>query len=414
VYIDLRRIAHIPLIAVLAYFASGAELFVFQATSIPPLWAQIVGLGLMIAWIGATAVATNGRALIVSRPIAAVFVALILYAFVTALSFTYSVQNEIVVETLIARIKAIVFIIVVSLILLDANFRARFTLAAAALAVFGSILAVVDFIEPTFSTVPGRGAGFYLNSNEAAMILVALGLIGSMRLKVVPAYVLWTIISVGVLATFSRTGWLLLFLALLAITVEGRLGGGRARYFFLAAVGSLLAGLLAAYLSGDLYTWINTSSLAEYLDPNTLARLGARGVALDDYSATERADVFWYGLEHFLKSPFIGWGVGYGNVWQEAVNTHNMPLALAVDIGLIGPLFYFGFFTVLIIGNRGLIRFLSIILVVGGMSSHNQLEFIADALIIAFAIASMNDFSRKNAAPARQTNFKAPNFGPAT
>src|SRR5690606_22822101 len=136
-----------------------------------------------------------------------------------------------------------------------------------------------------------------------------------------------------------------------------------------------LAGVFASYASGDLYVGVSRSVLAEYLDPNTLARLGARGAALDDYSSIERGDVFWHGIETFLRSPFFGWGVGYGYIWEESGNTHNMPLAFAVEFGLFGPIFYFGFFAILIVKNQGTIRLLSIILLLTGMFTHNQFEF---------------------------------------
>jgi O-antigen ligase len=397
-----KNLVYLPLIAIMVYFGSGLELYLNFATGILPLYGQLAGLGVMLAWIVSWALITNGRSLGVPRVVAGIYALLLLFCFVNAISFIYSPQSDPVVDALVARVKAAIFMIAFSLIMLDPDFRKKFAYGAAFLAILGSALCLFDFVSPTFSTVPGRGASLYLNSNETAILLVSFGIIASSRLRVTANYLLWIIVSLGVIVTFSRTGWGLLMLALFGLSVIGKFGGGRGRFVLLGLVIVLIGGVLAAYVSGDLYVWLSRSTFAQYLDPNTLARLGSQGAAIDDYSSLEREDVFWFGVHKFLESPFIGWGVGYGYVWAEAVNTHNMPLALAVDLGAIGPIMYFGLFATLVLRTRGAARLLSLVSMLAGLTSHNQLEFLADALAIAFAIASTEETSTPAVVDARR------------
>jgi O-antigen ligase len=393
-----RALTALPMLALMIYFGSGLELYLNYSTGFLPLYGQLAVLGMLVTWVAVGAVASNGQSLQLPRPLPLLFAFLLFFCVMNVISFIYSPQSDLVVDALVARVKASIFLMFFAIVMLEPGFRAKFAYAAAFLAVLGSALTTYDFISPTFSSVPGRGASFYLNSNETATLLISFALIATTRLRLPATYLLWIVVSVGVLLTFSRSGWGLLILALFGLTMIGKLGGGKGRFVLLIAVALMFAVVLAAYLSGDLYIWVSRSSLAEFLDPNTLDRLGARGAAIDDYSSLEREDVFRFGVQKFLESPFIGWGVGYGYVWAESVNTHNMPLALAVDFGILGPLFYFGWFAVMIYRTRGVARLLSVILLITGLSTHNQLEFLADALVLAFAVSATEEVGRAAAA----------------
>lgn len=400
-HFDRQTLTHLPMLVLMVYFGSGVDLYLNTLLDIPPLYGQVAGLGYMVVWIAGIAATTNGRALAVPRATAALFLMLLVLCLFSAMSFIYSPQSEEVFDALVGRIKSAMFIVTFALVLIDPALRTKFAYAAAVIAVLGSVLSLFDFFTPTFSTVPGRGASFYLNSNETAMLLVAFAIIASSHLRVMGNYLLWVIVSFGVLVTFSRSGWLMLMIGLFGLSVLGKFGGGRIRFVLLGVVGLVIAGVFAAYLSGDLYIWLSRSTLAEFLDPNTLARLGSQGAAIDDYSSLERRDIFWFGLDKFLESPFIGWGVGYGYVWAESASTHNMPLALAVELGVAGPLLYFAFFGTAVAFVRGPAQLLTIVLIFGGASSHNQFEFIADALVIAFVVASTAENAYARAVKAR-------------
>jgi O-antigen ligase len=322
---------------------------------------------------------------------------LLVYIFWTAVSFLYSPQNQSVVDEFVDRMKAAVFMLLFALLLRDAFIRRTFAWGCVPLAMLGAVLSIADFIAPTFSTVEGRGAGLYLNPNEAGIMLIALALIGTTRLKPVFNYLLWSIVSGGVLLTFSRAAWLLLFGALAGITAQGRLGGGRMRFVFLLVVGAAIAGVFAAYLSGDLYIWVSRSVLGQYLDPNTIARLGSRGLEIDDYSSIEREDVLRFGIKAFFESPFLGWGVGYTFSWGEEASTHNMLVLLAAELGFLGPLLYLGMFGVLLVKHRGILRILTTIMFLAGLFTHNQLDTMSDVLVIAYLFGSLAAFKKRPA-----------------
>src|SRR5687768_1379404 len=110
--IDLKSVANLPVVALILYFASGLELYIFESGGIPPLYLQVVGLIALVGWIAVMTLATDGRYLTLPPAISAVYALLFFYMFLTAISFLYSVQNEIVVEALIARIKGALFLIV--------------------------------------------------------------------------------------------------------------------------------------------------------------------------------------------------------------------------------------------------------------------------------------------------------------
>jgi O-antigen ligase len=386
---NLARLARLPMTALLIYFASGIELWIFEAYGVPPLYLQLVGLACLLGWIAFAAMSTGGRFLNITPRLAVAYAILLVYMFLTAVSYLYSSQNDAVTQALIDRLKGALFLILFSFLLRDRELRSQFSLACTPLAILSSVLCIFDFITPTFSTVPGRGAGFYLNPNETAVMLIALGVIASERLRVIPVYLLWSLVGIATLLTFSRTGWMLLVVALTGLIILGRLGGGKGRFLFLLGVSALLAVLYVTYLSGDLYIWITRSSLGQYLDPNTLARLGARGVAQVEYSSIEREAVFQFAIQKFFESPFVGWGVGYVYAWSESVGPHNMALALAVDLGVLGPLLYFALFGLLIAFNGGLARLLALLLLAGAMFAHNQLEALADLAVLAYAIAGL-------------------------
>jgi O-antigen ligase len=389
VRLDFGPLARIPLVAILLYFASGLEQYVYAAFGVPPLYAQLVAFMTMVASLLLLTVLLNGRNLAMQSSEALLYSLLLVYIFWTAVSFLYSPQNQIVVDEFVDRMKAAIFMLLFALLLRDAFIRGPFAWGCVPLAMLGAVLSIADFITPTFSTVEGRGAGLYLNPNEAGTMLIALGLIGTTRLKPVFNYLLWSIVSGGVLLTFSRAAWLLLFGALAGITAQGRLGGGRMRFVFLLVVGAVIAGVFAAYLSGDLYVWVSRSVLGQYLDPNTIARLGSRGLEIDDYSSIEREDVLRFGMKAFFESPFLGWGVGYTFSWGEEASTHNMLVLLAAELGFLGPLLYLGMFAVLLVKHRGVLRILTAMMFLSGLFTHNQLDTMSDVLVIAYLFGSL-------------------------
>lgn len=386
---DLPKLAVMPPVLIALFFAASVDQYLFEAFGLLPLYWQVPALGYLLVHIGLRFLLHPETWSSFTGPQLTIVALVATYLMWTAISFVYAPANAEVVELLITRIKAGIFLLVFVVVFIDRDTRTAFAFGAAGLVFVGTVLNVQDFIEPTYSAVPGRAAGFYINPNESGMMLVLLGLVASTRLPVVGNYLVWGLAGLGALLTFSRGSWVFLIIAIAGLAISGRLGGGRGRFVFLGMVALIFAGIFSAYLSGELYYWVVRSPLNEFLDPNTLARLGSQGTSLDDYSSYEREDVMSLGISLFLDSPFLGWGVGSTFVWVERSSTHNMLVMLAAELGILGPVLYLSLFAILIGYTRGLNRLLAISLFGFGIFTHNQLDMTTNIIIFAFAIASL-------------------------
>lgn len=393
-----RQTVLLPVLAVLCYLASSVDQAVYEATGLIPLYGQVAALAICLCSLAV--IATMGGLQFEPRTPARVAIYLILaYLLLTVVSFFYSPQNDIVIETLTTRVKFALFLLTVVALFQIRDLRAQFEIACIGLTILAAGLAVFDFVSPTFSSVPGRGAGFFINPNDAAIGIILFGLIASRRLKSTPSLLLWTIATVGVLVTFSRGGWAILVVSLFGLTLIGRFGGGRARFVFVAVVSAFFLIVFSAYLSGDLYLWVSKSPVANLLDANTLARLGERGLEIDDYSTIEREDVLRLGIQKFVNSPFIGSGVGSTISWEESVGAHNMLVMLSAELGILGLLFYVTLFAMLIARNHGNVRIMAIAMVLSGMTSHNQFDTISIGIAFAYVIGSMRNSNVSRSVP---------------
>lgn len=379
----------LPALIALAYLASSVDQAIFQATGLKPLYGQVAIF--TAGLLGLLVVALAKKSLIDPKGMAAqqILYLIVAYILLTVLSFLYSPQDEIVVEFLIQRVKFALLLIIAIVYFQIQGMRRGFEIASIFLVLLATATCVLDFIQPTFSSVPGRGAGFYINANDAGVAIIFLALVASRLLNSTACLALWSIASIGVLATFSRGAWLALIISLIGLTMAGKFGGGRARFVFVGFVTALLGLVFSFYLSGDLYLMVVRSPIAELLDANTLARLGQRGLDIDDYSTLERADVFWLGISRFASSPFIGHGVGSTISWEESVGTHNMLVMLGAELGVLGIGIYLALFTLVIARTQGSVRLIAVIAVVAGMTSHNQFDTISLGIPLAYAIASM-------------------------
>lgn len=383
-------------IAALAALMSSVDQYLFAAYSIPPLALQLAALASLLLHL---LVSMFGRRIAIGRSQMLCFAILYGYLVWTAVSYLYAEPSDIVVDVLIGRLKAALFIILGAIVLARQDMRNAFSIACVFLVALATVLNIYDFISPTFSQVPGRSAGFYINPNQSGSALDMLPMMASTAIPATANFLVLGMAAIGLLVTFSRSGWIIFLLGGLGLALYGRLGGGRARFVFLGIVALLFGALFYAYWSGDLFLFMSGSSLGEFLDPNTLARLGSRGAALDDYSSLERTDVANKGFDAFLASPLLGHGVGYTYVWDDRTSTHNMLLLMGAELGMPGILLYLSLFVVMIARARGVPRLLAIMLLADGMFTHNQLDFLSSVIPIAFVIAALdNDAGRRSVA----------------
>lgn len=219
------------------------------------------------------------------------------------------------------------------------------SLALFSCAVLAALTYWHDFLVPFFyvpngfeGSNPGRGAGFFVNANQAgnAIVLMSILAMPFIDRKFRPA--LAVVMLVGVFPTFSRSSILLATLVFITWFFAKQF---RSRSLVILII-LLPSGL---YLGQYLLSLGLSSSLINY--ENVIGRLAFFlnfGESLD-YSAAERKYLVSLAIERFSANPVLGIGVGETHVgtigpWGYPVSTHNMYLLLAVEQGVFGLLIY--------------------------------------------------------------------------
>jgi hypothetical protein len=280
--------------------------------------------------------------------------------------------------------------LVASFFLLGACARLDFVIATVGiLAIVGSGINVVEFLFAGtafdwLSTVPGRAAGFYGNSNDAAMFIALTVPLVALNLSLRTRWVFYALTFVGVYVTFSRGG--LVVWATLVASSELMLGHGRrgsGTRMVLAAISLLgLAGLLS-FFSADVSRTL-TETLWPYLDANTIARVE---FASND-STAERMLLIERGLEAFADAPLFGQGVGYTHAWDASASVHNMTILMLAEQGLLGGVWFLALLVLLWSYGRPYGVAIVIGLFVSGLFSHNHFERPALALLVALYLVA--------------------------
>lgn len=307
------------------------------------------------------------------------------WAFWIPFAFLYSSNSEVATQNLITRLE-MAMILGMFLYLVTAFPHYRILgLVLIGVTILGSVLNIIDFVTPTFSKVPGRSAGMYINPTISGFIL---NLTATVAIIFVPKPLRWLflgIASVGIFLTFARAAWILLFVTIIVLFWKGYLGFQKMR----AALG-LIAVVVVAFLgysimSGLLVEILLATSIADYLDANTLARLGMAEFATDT-SASEREDVVNLSLDLFSQNsnPFLGYGLGYTSEWSYRVSTHNMYLLYLVEGGLVGFFLYTTLVVIVFTRTSGIGRIAAFDILVYSFFSHNILDSPGRIFFLAF------------------------------
>lgn len=186
---------------------------------------------------------------------------------------------------------------------------------------------IVDFYGPFLRLAPGTFA------NEYGEILQTLGLLlvgwlylmptGSSRLRSVLLLLFWALV-LGLVLNFTRASWLVFTAG--SFVLLGLSGLSWRRLLGIYFSGGLMLALLL-YLS----QWVLQASL--------LLQLGQRFRELgrlQTASAGTRLQTWQVAWDAFVQSPWIGHG------WGQYVETHNVPLQLLAETGLVGFVGFYG------------------------------------------------------------------------
>lgn len=292
------------------------------------------------------------------------------------------------------------------------NKKLHLGLAAGALAVVficAGLNLIEHFLYPdTWSTAPGRSAGWHVNPNISAAALTGYTILYMFTrprdVRHFDAAVLFAA-AAGTLVTFSRAGFVLVAAAAFANSLarlERRLAPG-----YVVRFGLLIIALIATVII-VLPSIIGSLNLSPDTS-NRVAFLIGEGQKDQSFAGREEvAEIAWY---EFNRYPLTGVGIRTSLDLPTGTGPHNMYAALAMDAGVFPLALYIG---LIVFGAmRGLIAFLTVavpesrILLpvcvwVGfySFASHNILTGTPDLLVIASAVGISSTQSSRSAVRA--------------
>jgi O-antigen ligase len=268
-------------------------------------------------------------------------------------------MSERAVDLLRSHVIAAVFMVLFAHLLSGERTARAFSIGCAALACLGAFLNMYDLATGAFSTTAGRAAGFYMNPNVAGFMIPCLGIFAMRSLSAFWRNLVWAIVVVGTIITFSRAAYLFLIVPLVAAFVY-------------------------ALSTGLLYELVAASPLAGHLNENAIQRLGGAGMSvLENESTTERAGVAAMAFELFLSSPLVGHGFASTFEWALGQSTHNIYLLSMAEGGLVGLIVYLTLIGYLSLRARGIAVLVAAIVLLQGLFNHNILDDLQQALVIA-------------------------------
>lgn len=370
-------------LALFMWHASGVEQYIIKQDGPAPIAFQAVSFGILslivVGRILARAPIYGGR----GDKLYGFAVLLAITAAWTYINYLYGTMDQVASDLLRARLVAVVFMGLFAYLLSGERLSRALCFACATLACLGSALDIYDLLEPTFSTTAGRAAGFYMNPNIAGFMIPCLGLFAMPGLPRVARHIVWTIVVVGTVVTFSRAAYVFLAVGTLGLSWLGYLGWKSQRFLFAAIVLPAVAVFLYALSSGLIYDLVAASPLAAHLNENAIQRLGGAGMSiLENESTTERTGVAAFAIEKFLTSPIIGHGFAYTQDWDFGQSTHNMYLLAMAEGGIVGLIVYLTLIGYLSRQARGVGVLVVLIILLQGVFNHNILDDLQQALVI--------------------------------
>lgn len=380
-----QTLADLLLLASVWWFGSYIYEFVL-AKGLKPLYSYIVVISMTGLYVVSQ---TNSRLKISAlgdRWIRFLLVWLMAHIALGMLAYFESSKSEVAVQSLITLIE--VSLVGASFVVLMANPRRNRQAAFifVLLALFSTCMDIYDFIIPTFTNVPGRAAGLYVNPTTAGyMITMAmLGGIDAVRKRLQWPFIF--ICGIGVLITFTRSAWIMWGISAAWFGMHGKSATANKRLFATIASTVIGLGIVFALFAGDIGALVEQTPLARYLDPNTMARLGIGASSFSGDSTRQRLAVIQFSLKAISQSPLIGHGIGYTNEWAFPVGPHNMYLLFFIDGGVIGLVFYLSLMYILWRSSIGAGRVLSLQIALAGLFSHNLLQQPSVVMMMAYLV----------------------------
>ncbi len=196
------------------------------------------------------------------------------------------------------------------------------------LAFVGRHSSIIDFYGPFLRLSPGTFANEYGEILQSVGILVIglLFLIPNLRKSSVrlPLFALLLAVLLGLILNFTRASWLVFAVGAFGLLLFSKLRWRALLSLFV--LGSIALGLLF---------WLSQI----LLEASVLFTIGRRFQELgqvQSHSAGQRLETWAMAWDAFLESPWIGHG------WGQFGQTHNVPLQLLAETGVLGAIGFYG------------------------------------------------------------------------
>ncbi|GFO72507.1 hypothetical protein BJAS_P2810 [Bathymodiolus japonicus methanotrophic gill symbiont] len=380
--------AEIFLIIMAFWIGSYAYYQMFLSYKFKPLYSYLLIIFFTCFWVITQRILYPARLEPIDQGLKSIGVWMGLYTLWTSITYLYSSQSSIATESLIVALEGAALFTCFVLLVNHSVRVIELATVLAILALAGSAMCLWDFIELTFSTVTGRGAGFYSNPTIAGDI-IALTMVGGFLL--VPNRLKWSYIAfcgLGVLVTFSRASWLSWGVAVIGLSILRYADGERRlRWMIILSITAFIVLLLLALFSGVTEGIINKLNLQQYMTMDTFSRLGIGKASLENFSASSRWDIAKFSINMIREAPFFGYGIGYTKEWAM-IETHNMYLQQWLEGGFIQLALYIGLLVLMWKMASCLGKIMLVQIALNSLFTHNNLEHPAVLLLFAFIIGT--------------------------
>ena len=375
------------LIVFILWFGSYSYEYVFTVTGLKPLYSYFALLSFSLFYLLYREASGSPLVDAPTVGVGALFLWLGLYLAYGAFEFLRSTQDPTAIQALITLCEAVLLTGAFAVLITDDSHLRTVTWVFAILAILGSAINIWDFLRPTFSAVPGRAAGLYVNPNIAGSF-VALAMVAGLS-SVSRHFRLFFlgICAVGVLVTFSRGSWIIWAVAVVTLGWWHYFSGGRRRVLSATLAVALCASFAASLFLGAVGPYVAQSPVTHYLTPDTSARLGIGASVLSGNAAKQREMLVIDLLSEAAATPWLGRGLGYTTEWRYSKGPHDMYLLFLVEGGLLGLLLYLTLIFLLWRYSTGIGRVLTLQFIGSSFFTHNQLVQPAILMIVAFVFA---------------------------
>lgn len=341
------------------------------------------------------------------------YLAISCLGFLIALPVVPGIPMETTMQDLETRFLTVLSLMLMSVIFTTDNFRVflwtrRAIFIATFIAIFNNVL---EFLQPELLTLPtsvlGRAAGFYVNSNEAAMGLI-LGMILSISLVNKEYRLLFALaVLFGIALTFSRGGFLGWLIAILMLSGKNLI---KRKQVILLFLGMFL--IITTFVTQvDKLAYMTKPNGDPVFNDDTISRIEwvKNPVATKDPDHNSRLYLALDAWRKFEAHPFLGNGISSsreidspldrGEIERYGERPHNIHLVNLVEHGFLGFFIFPSLILTVIWRSRGWIKSIAwtfaVYYFLAGFFGHTLLYDNYSLLTLAL-VACMSQYSYKH------------------